>query len=247
MHIFGIDIGGSGIKGAVVDVAAGNLITEPLLLATPQPATPTAVAQTVGQLIREADWRGIVGCGFPAVIRNGVAKTAANIDAGWIDIDAEAVFHQACGREVRVLNDADAAGLAEIRFGAGRGRQGSILMLTLGTGIGSALFYNGRLFPNLELGSFPHQGHPAEQFAAAAVKTRLDLSWSAWAERLNQVLATVEGMLSPDLIIIGGGVSSRHEDFFPFLHTQAQLLPAELENRAGIVGAAFFAGNQSQV
>ncbi|MEA3544863.1 MAG: ROK family protein [Thermodesulfobacteriota bacterium] len=241
MNILGVDIGGSGIKGAVVAVETGQLVSEPLQLETPQPATPQAVIEATCDLVRLFDWHGFIGCGFPAVIQAGVVKTAANIDSSWVGVDVKGDLQRKTGCSCAVINDADAAGSAEMMFGAGQGVAGTVLVLTLGTGIGSALFYNGQLLPNLELGYLPLQGAPAEHYASAAVRKREKLSWKIWAKRLNQFLNYVERLFSPELIIIGGGVSCRHEKFFPYIEIQAQLIPAHFFNRAGIVGAACFA------
>ncbi|MFO7767318.1 MAG: ROK family protein [Pelovirga sp.] len=243
MPVLGIDIGGSTIKAAVVDITSGTMLEKPVEVTTPQPATPRAMATALGSLVTELDWQGHIGVGFPAVIREGVVGTAANIDNSWIDVDAVELFSSATARRCVVLNDADAAGLAEMRFGAGAGRDETVLVLTLGTGIGSALFFRQQLFPNLELGSFPLHGMSAEEYAAASIRTKEELSWKDWAERLNLFFSRVERLLSPEMIIIGGGVSQRSECFFPYLHTRAGLLPAKLLNGAGIVGAACHAGN----
>ena len=244
MELLGIDIGGSGIKGALVDVQSGALVSERLRLETPQPATPEAVAKTVAELVHLFNWRGTVGCGFPAVISNGIAKTAANIDAGWIGTDAAKLLSETTDCPCSVINDADAAGLAEMRFGCARDRSGTVLVLTLGTGIGSALFYNGSLYPNSELGHLQMKNGIAEHYTSAAVRKNEDLSWKGWAKRLNKFLAQVERLFSPELIVLGGGVSRKHEKFFPYLQVAAELLPAELRNQAGIVGAACFAAEQ---
>lgn len=245
MECLGIDIGGSGIKGAVVETSTGQLLSERLRLETPLPATPVAVAATVAELVRQFSWQGTIGCGFPAVISNGVARSAANIDSGWIGVNVEALLCEATGLRCVVLNDADAAGLAEMRFGCGTECCGTVLVVTLGTGIGSALFYNGLLYPNSELGHLRLKNGIAELYASAAVRKKEALSWKAWGKRLNRFFAEVERLFSPELIIVGGGVSRKHEKFFPFLETKAQLLPAELRNQAGIVGAACHAAEQS--
>ncbi len=241
MQVLGIDIGGSGIKGAIVDTQSGELISERLRLETPQPATPEAVAGTVAELVTRLEWQGSIGCGFPAIIRHGVAFSAANIDAGWIGVDVETLLKEATGCPVRVVNDADAAGIAEMRYGGGVGQLRSVLILTLGTGIGSALFRQGQLFPNLELGFLPYKGAPIEHYAAAAVRKQEKLSWKAWSKRLNRFLQMSERLLSPDLIIIGGGVSRKSEKFISYLEARAEVIPAQLLNQAGIVGAASFA------
>ena len=244
MDILGIDIGGSGIKGAVVTVETGQLISETLLLETPKPATSDRVVNVTGELVKLFDWHGSIGCGFPAVVQEGVVKTAANIDPGWIGIDAQESLQQETGCVCSVINDADAAGLAEMTFGSGRGRMGPVLILTLGTGIGSALFYRGKLFPNLELGCLPLKGSPAEHYASAAVRKKEKLSWKTWTKRLNKFLGHVEHLFTPELIIIGGGISSRHAEFFPLIETRAELVPAFFLNQSGIVGAARFAAKE---
>ncbi len=241
MEILGIDIGGSGIKGALVDTSTGGLMSERLKLSTPQPATPSAVAEVVAELVRQFQWQGPLGCGFPAVISGGVAKTAANIDPGWIGVNVENLLCRVTGCPCRVVNDADAAGVAEMRYGNGMGRHDTVLVLTLGTGIGSALFSAGQLFPNLELGAFPLKGGFAEHYAAAAVRKRDKLSWQSWSKRLNLFFNEIERIISPDLIILGGGVSRKSEKFMPFLSAQAELIPAYLQNQAGIIGAACLA------
>jgi len=238
MSYLGIDIGGSGIKAALVDTRQGGLIGERERLATPQPATPEAVAETVCALVRRFDYQGPIGCGFPAVIRHGIAKSAANIDKSWINVDVESLMADATGCPCTIINDADAAGLAEMRFGAGYERSGTVLVLTLGTGIGSALFYNGMLFPNSELGHLRLKNGIAEKYTSAAVRQQENLSWKAWSKRLNTFFAQVETLFSPDLMILGGGVSRKYEKFFHYLDVDAELLPAQLRNQAGIVGAA---------
>ncbi len=241
MDILGIDIGGSGIKGAVVSIETGQLVSELILLETPKPATPDGVIKVTGDLVKRFGWHGAIGCGFPAVIQEGVVKTAANIDSGWIGVDAREFLQQETGCVCSVINDADAAGLAEMTFGAGRGRMGTVLILTLGTGIGSALFYQGKLFPNLELGYLPLDGAPAEHYVSAAVRKNEELSWRTWTTRLNKFLKYVERLFSPQLIIVGGGISSRHEEFFPWVETQAEVVPAAFLNQSGVIGAASFA------
>ena len=244
MGILGIDIGGSGIKGAVVSTETGQIVSKRILIETPQPATPQAVIEAICELVRLFDWHGSIGCGFPAVIQGGVVRTAANIDSGWIGLDVRNLLQGATGCTCSVINDADAAGLAEMMFGAGQGIAGSVLVITLGTGIGSALFCREQLFPNLELGSLPMKGMLAEHYASAAVRKNENLSWEGWSHRLNEFLTHVEHLFSPEKIIIGGGVSYQHEKFFPCLKTQAKLAPAHFFNRAGIIGAACFAAGE---
>jgi polyphosphate glucokinase len=241
MHILGIDIGGSGIKAGVVDVDKGCLVGERLRIPTPVPATPEAVQAAVASLVREFSWKDAVGCGFPAVIREGRAMTAANIDPTWIGTDVAGLFADATGCPFHVLNDADAAGIAEMRFGAGRGRLGVVLLVTVGTGLGSALFSDAVLVPNTEFGHILVRGKVAERYASAAVREREHLSWSKWGKRFNRYLQRMEELVWPDLFIIGGGVSKKHERFFPQIDVQAEIVPAQLRNEAGIIGAALSA------
>ncbi len=241
MHVLGIDIGGSGIKGAIVDAETGDMITERYRLETPDGAKPADVATVVGQVARHFDWTGPIGCTFPAVIRNGVAYSAANVDDSWIGTDAKALFEEATGCQVTVINDADAAGIAEIVFGAGKDQQGVIIMLTLGTGIGTALFVDGHLLPNAELGHIEMNGGDAEQQAAESARKRESLSWKKWGKRLNQYFQALEFLLSPDLFIVGGGVSKKSEKFFKYIETRAPLAVAQMLNEAGIIGGAMAA------
>jgi len=234
----GIDIGGSGIKGAPVHVADGALTTERLRIETPQPATPDAVVATVAELVRHFAWNGPVGITFPAVVRNGVIRSAANVDPSWIGVDAAQRFGEIVDGPATVLNDADAAGLAEVAFGAGRDVAGVVVLLTFGTGIGSALFVDGHLVPNTELGHLEVDGHDAETRAAASVREEQEMSWKKWAERVDRYLEVVESLFSPELIIVGGGVSKKAEKFLPLLDLDTPIVPAQLLNEAGIVGAA---------
>ncbi len=235
---FGIDIGGSGIKGAPVDLETGQLAADRLRIDTPQPATPKAIARVAKQILDHFSWRASVGCTFPAVVRRGVTMTAANVDDGWIELDADALLEGITARPVHLLNDADAAGLAEMRYGAGRGVSGVVIMLTLGTGIGSAIFGDGRLLPNTEFGHLEIRGKAAERRASDRVRKDKGLSWDKWAARLEEYLRTMEDLLWPDLFIIGGGVSKHHHAFLPLIRTRTQIVPAALRNEAGIVGAA---------
>ncbi len=243
-HVLGIDIGGSGVKGAVVDAKQGTLVTERVRVPTPQPATPPAVAEAVEGLVKRLEWTGPVGCTVPARVRRGVTETASNIDHSWIGTDAAKLFRKRLGVPVLVLNDADAAGLAEMAFGAGKGEKGTTLMVTFGTGIGSALFIGSRLVPNTEFGHILFDERVAEQVAADAVRTREHLTWERWAKRRVQpVLEMYEFLFAPDRLIIGGGVSriDRWAQFGHLLKTRATLCRAELGNEAGIVGAALAA------
>ncbi|HEU5268955.1 MAG TPA: ROK family protein [Jatrophihabitans sp.] len=243
---FGIDIGGSGIKGAIVDTRTGQLRTPRVRIATPVPSTPHRVADVVVELVSKANWNGPVGATFPAVIKNGVAQSAANVDESWIGTDVDAVFSKATGLEVTVLNDADAAGLAEVRFGAAKGVPGVVILLTFGTGIGSGLFIDGCLVPNSELGHLELDGHDAESRAAASVKDKQKMSYKQWAKRVQAYMAHVEKLFSPDLFIVGGGVSKDADRWVPQLHLNAPVRPAQLLNNAGIVGAAMAAAEHKQ-
>jgi polyphosphate glucokinase len=237
-QVLGIDIGGTGIKGAPVDVDRGTLAADRYRLLTPQPAVPAAVAEVVGQVVAKFGGEGIVGATFPAVIRSGVAETAANVDKSWIGEDVAKAFERATGRPFVVLNDADAAGLAEMRFGAGRDKQGVVMMVTLGTGIGTALFVDGVLVPNTELGHLELRGKEAEKRASEIVREDKNLSWKKWGQRVDEYLQHLEMLFSPDLFIIGGGVSKKSAKFFEFIKTRVPVVPAQLLNEAGIVGAA---------
>ncbi len=237
-NLLGIDIGGTGIKGAPVDAVTGALVAERFRIPTPQPATPEAVADVVGEIARQFEWKAAAGATFPAVVKDGVTLTAANVDKSWIGTDAATLFAKAVGSPVTVLNDADAAGLAEIEFGAGKGHRGVVIMTTLGTGIGSALFVDGTLVPNTELGHLEVHGTDAESRASDAAREREDMSWNKWAKRLTEYYGVLEGLLSPDLIIVGGGVSKKSIKFLSLIETRAEIVPAQLLNEAGIVGAA---------
>lgn len=237
MYAVGIDIGGSGVKGAIVDLGRGELASERIRYDTPEISKPEAVAAIVSTIIKELNWAGPVGVTYPGVVYHGIIKTAANVDKSWIDVDGKHLFERVTGCPVRVLNDADAAGIAEMTFGAGRGRSGITILLTFGTGIGSAIFVDGKLLPNTELGHLQIRGKDAEHRAAARIRKEENLSWQEWAERVNEYLAHMEFFFSPDLFIIGGGVSKKYDKFFQFLKTRAQIAPAQLLNDAGIIGA----------
>src|ERR1700722_2163888 len=239
MHALGIDIGGTGIKAAPVDVATGKLLADRQKIATPRPALPDAIADVVKQLVTSFKWSGPVGVTFPGVVIDGVIRTAANLDPAWIGLDAAALFGKAAGDPVRVLNDADAAGVAEMTFGAGVGEEGTVIMLTFGTGIGSALFTKGVLVPNTEFGHVEIHGEDAETRASEHAKELHDLSWGKWAGRVDEYLQHVEAVMSPRLIIVGGGISKQSEKWVPRLTgISARIVPAALLNDAGIVGAA---------
>ncbi len=244
MEILGIDIGGSGIKGAIVNIKDGTLVTERHRIATPQPATPQAVAETLQALVEHFKYAGSIGCGFPALIRNGVAKTAANIDKSWVNIPVEKLLSEATGQNVYVINDADAAGLGELRFGAGNGHPGVVMMLTIGTGIGSAIIHKGVLLPCTELGHVEFKGDSAEKYCSDATRERENLSWVKWGKRFNKYLIHMEMLFSPDLFILGGGASKKFEKFKEQLTIHVEVIPASLQNMAGIIGAACYAGDK---
>ncbi|MFH9473796.1 polyphosphate--glucose phosphotransferase [Streptomyces anulatus] len=246
MEIFGVDIGGSGIKGAPVDLDRGDLARERHKVLTPHPATPKGVADGVAEVVGHFDWTGPVGITFPGVVTDGITRTAANVDKGWIDVDARTLLGERIGRPVTILNDADAAGVAEMTFGAGKGRTGTVILLTFGTGIGSAVFTDGKLVPNTELGHLELHGHDAEKHASTKAKEDEDLSWQHWAHRVQKYLLHVEMLFSPELFIIGGGVSRKAEKFLPLIEkVRAEMVPAQLQNNAGIVGAAMAAAGQA--
>lgn len=238
MQILGIDIGGSGIKGAPVDVEKGVLVVERHRLPTPQPSVPEAVVDVVVEIAKNFGWAGPIGCTFPAVVKKGVTYTAANVDKSWINFDGQKLLEKKTGCPIVLLNDADAAGLAEMKFGAGKDRQGVVIVLTFGTGIGSAIFVDGNLVPNTEFGHMEIRGKDAEHRAADRIRTEKDLNWEQWAERVNEFLGRMELLFSPDLFILGGGVSKKHQKFLPLLHTRAEIVPAQMLNEAGIIGAA---------
>lgn len=240
-HPIGIDIGGTGIKGAPVDAEAGHFAADRIRLLTPSPATPDAVAGVVNDVVQQLGEPGPIGLTMPAVVQEGTVMTASNIDKAWIGVDAVELFGRSTGRNVAVVNDADAAGIAEMKFGAGRGQAGLVVMITLGTGIGSALFVDGVLIPNTELGHLPLHGGDAENWAAESVREKDGLSWKKWAHRLEKYLALVERLMSPRLFVIGGGVSKKSEKFLPRIDLNTPVVAAELHNDAGIVGAALAA------
>jgi polyphosphate glucokinase len=241
MEILGIDIGGSGIKGAPVDIEKGVLLAERQRISTPQPPIPDALGNVVAEVVKHFKWQGPIGCTFPGVIKAGVVYTAANIDEAWVGLNGQKLLEEKTGCPVMLLNDADAAGMAEMQFGAGKDRQGIVIMLTFGTGIGSAIFVDGRLVPNTEFGHMEIRGKDAEHRAADRVRTEKELSWEKWAEPVNEFLGRMELLFSPDLFIIGGGVSKKHDKFLPLLQTRAEIVPAQLLNEAGMIGAAIAA------
>jgi polyphosphate glucokinase len=242
VDVLGIDIGGSGIKAAPVDVATGTLKAARVKVPTPRPALPEAIADAVGGLVREFGWSGPTGVAFPGVVIDGITCTAANLDPAWIGVDAAALFTKAAGVGVNVLNDADAAGLAEMTWGAGSGVRGTVLVLTFGTGVGSALFTDGVLVPNTELGHIEIRGKDAEKRASELARELHDLSWGVWAGRVDEYLSRLQALIYPNLIIVGGGISRKADKFLPLLTSvRAKIVPAALHNDAGVVGAAMAA------
>ena len=239
----GIDIGGTGIKGALVNTKKGQLVSERVRFDTPDGATPEEVVAKVAEIVDQldSDKDTPIGICFPAIIKDGVTLSAANVSKDWVELKSEKLFSKALNRKVVLLNDADAAGVAEIKYGAGQERKGLVLMVTLGTGIGTALFWNGKLIPNSELGHLQIDGVDYESMASFSAKEREGLSFADWAKRLTKYFKMVDRLLSPDLIIVGGGVSKQHEEFLPLIETKIKIVPAESKNNAGIIGAAFIA------
>jgi polyphosphate glucokinase len=239
---FGIDFGGTGIKGAPVDLETGDFAAERVRIRTPEESTPHNVLEVFVDLLAQfPDCRGAVGVTVPGVVRHGVVQSAANIHKSWVGTDADKLLTDATGREVHVVNDADAAGLAEVRYGAACGRSGLVIVTTLGTGIGSALVHDGVLVPNAELGHLEIDGHDAESRAANSARERENLSWHAWAKRLTRYYRTLEMLFSPELFVVGGGISKSSDEFLPLLDLDTEIVPAQLRNKAGVVGAALYA------
>lgn len=241
MQVLGIDVGGSGIKGAPVDTRTGKLLAERLRIKTPKGADPQPVADVVAEIARSFEWKGPIGIGFPAPIKAGVAMMAANISDKWIGTNADELFTKTTGCPSTVVNDADAAGLAEMKFGAGKGQPGTVIMITLGTGIGTAIFHGGKLLPNTEFGHLDMNGRDAEHRASDAVRQLEDLSWKKYAKRLSRYLAAMEKLFWPDLFIVGGGISKLSDRYIPLLKIETPVVPAQFLNEAGIVGAALAA------
>jgi polyphosphate glucokinase len=238
VEILGIDVGGSGIKGAPIDIKDGELLAPRFRLPTPEKAKPKPVATTVAKIAKHFKWDGPIGCGFPAAVQHGVARTAANIDQRWIGKDVAKLFSKKCKSPVIVINDADAAGLAEMAFGAGKDRKGVVLIVTIGTGLGTSLFTDGVLLPNTELGHIEIDCEDAELMASDAARKREDLSWTKWAKKLNLYLTSLEKLIWPDLIILGGGASKKFLKFRNHLSVKTEIVPAATLNEAGIIGAA---------
>ncbi|MEQ8220011.1 MAG: ROK family protein [Arenibacter sp.] len=248
MEILGIDVGGSGIKGALVNMETGEMITERFRIPTPKSRKPKPMAEVVAKIVKHFDYSGPIGCGFPTVIKNGICKTPGNLHKRWAGVNVNELFSEATGLPVTVVNDADAAGYASMNFGVGRGKEGLVLMITIGTGLGSGAFYNGELIPNFELGQIPYKKYDKiELWAAASAKEREELSYKKWGKRFNIFLEFVELIVSPDLIILGGGTSKDWDEFKDYISIETPVIPAELQNHAGIIGAAAAAYNKKGV
>lgn len=241
MNLLGIDVGGSSIKAGLVDVDAGKLVGELSSLPTPQPSTPDAMMKAIAALAKQLPSAGPVGLAFPSVVKQGKARTAAHIDHAWVGVDGGALIQETLGRRGVFLNDADAAGLAEMSYGAGRGAQGTVIMLTFGTGIGTAVFIDGKLLPNTELGHLELHGVGAEEWASARIRTQLNLDFRAWSARVNDYLDVMHRMFWPDVFILGGAISERFDEFAPLLRSPAQVRPAHFAGQAGVIGAALAA------
>lgn len=241
MKVLGIDIGGSALKGAPVDTKTGELLAPRHRIDTPERLSPAQMGEAIAKLAAHFDWKGPIGVGFPGVVQGPIIRTSANLHPSFVDLNAVEVFEQICGSEVSLVNDADAAGLAEATFGAGRDVKGAVLLLTFGTGVGSALFVDGILYPNTEFGHLKHKGESWERFVSGAAKERLALDYPEWAASVGEYLRELEALLWPDLIIAGGGISADHDKWFPHLGIRSKIVPAEFRNEAGIVGAALHA------
>ncbi len=241
-NILGIDVGASGIKAAIVDIEKGELVTDRIKLSTPKPATPEAVAAVVAELVKQTGYTGgLIGCGFPSIVRNGVAYSAANVDPGWIGTNIETLLAVATGKEVVAMNDADAAGLAEMRYGKGIGKKGTVMLITIGSGLGSALFTDGHLVRNSEFGHLYLQGWLAEHYVSNTARKKYEMSWAGFGKRFNEYLLHLDRLFSPDLIILGGGISNEFKLFSEQLDTKLNVTTAALFNHAGIIGAALYA------
>lgn len=246
MNVLGIDIGGSGIKGAPVNILTGELLEERHRIETPKPATPDAVSNVVKQLIDHFNWSGLVGIGFPAAIQQGVVKTASNIDNAWLGVPINSYLSERTNCKVFAANDADVAGMAEMQFGAGKDKKGTVLLITVGTGIGTVIFIDGKLFPNTEIGHLQYKNTTIEDYASDTTRKKEDLSWKRWGKRFSEIINYYEDLLYTDLVIVGGGGSKKFEKYHKFLNTKTNVIPAELLNNAGIIGAALYAANNSK-
>jgi len=244
MEILGIDIGGTGIKGAIVNTKKGILLTERYRVLTPNPATPEAISKIIYDFTKHFQWEGPIGCGFPSVVQKNIVKTATNIDKSWVNINLSELISSVTKCKTKVINDADAAGIAEMKFGSGKGNKGVVLIITVGTGIGTAIFVNGKLVPNIELGQIILNKEIAEKYISGKIKKDQNLSWKKWAFRFNEYIEYIEKLIYPDMIIIGGGLSKKSDNFIEYISANAKVEIAKLKNNAGIIGAALFAENK---
>ncbi|MCG2461862.1 ROK family protein [Flavobacteriaceae bacterium F89] len=243
MEVLGIDIGGSGTKGALVNIETGEMVTKRFRIPTPKSRKPEEMAEVVHQIVKEFNYSGPVGCGFPTVIKRGICKSPGNLHKSWFNVNVTDLFSKTTGLPFTVINDADAAGYAEIQYGAGKGKEGFVVMITIGTGLGSGAFFNGKLIPNFELGQIPYKKYDKiELWAAASAKERENLSYKKWGKRFNKFLKYVDLIISPDLIVLGGGTSSDLKKFADYITIETPVIPAEMLNHAGIIGAATAVG-----
>jgi polyphosphate glucokinase len=241
-NILGIDVGASGIKGAIVDLEKGELINERIKLSTPKPATPDAVAAVIAELVQKTGYEGnLIGCGFPSIVKHGVAYSAANIDEAWIGANIETLVTGATGKQTFAINDADAAGLSEMRFGKGKEQKGTVLLITIGSGLGSALFIDGRMVPNSEFGHLFLHGWVAEHYVSNTARKKYDMTWEGFGKRFNEYLLHIDRILSPDLVILGGGISNEFKEFGKHIDKRLNVTTAAMFNQAGIIGAALYA------
>ncbi len=239
MEVLGIDVGGSGMKGGIVNVETGKMISERHRIPTPTPRTPEAMADVIAQIVEHFDYKGKVGCGFPTVIKKGICKSPGNLDPSWLGVNVEKLFAEKTGLDFTVVNDADIAGYATMEYGIGKGKKGLVVMITIGTGLGSGVFYDGKLIPNFELGQIPYKNHKKiELWAASSAKEREGLSYKKWGKRFNKFLQYVDLIIAPDLILLGGGTSKDFDEFKKYITIDTPVMPAELQNHAGIIGAA---------
>lgn len=239
MEVLGIDVGGSGMKGGIVNIKTGEMISERYRIPTPESRKPEEMAAVIAEIVKHFDYKGRVGCGFPTVIKKGVCKSPGNLDESWLGVNIEELFEEKTGLDFTVVNDADIAGYASMEYGVGRGKEGLVVMITIGTGLGSGAFYDGKLIPNFELGQIPYKKHKKiELWAAASAKEREGLSYKKWGKRFNKFLKYVDLIIAPDLILLGGGTSKDFDEFKKYIKIDTPVIPAELQNHAGIIGAA---------
>lgn len=239
MEVLGIDVGGSGMKGGIVNIETGEMISDRFRIPTPESRKPEEMAEVIAEIVKHFDYKGKVGCGFPTVIKKGVCKSSGNLDESWLGVNIEELFEEKTGLDFTVVNDADIAGYASMEYGVGKGVEGLVVMITIGTGLGSGAFYDGKLIPNFELGQIPYKKYKKiELWAAASAKEREELSYKKWGKRFNKFLKYVDLIIAPDLILLGGGTSKDFEEFKKYIKLDTPVIPAELQNHAGIIGAA---------